>query len=96
MIHIGSDILSRNILDFIKKDSKRDKESVHNFKSIRRLFDIQPKTEYFLDEQSFNDLDMNTVYEKIDRTYSSAGESALYSMIRNIITDEDILIREVA
>lgn len=91
MIHIGSDILSRNILDFIKKDSKRDKERIRNFKSIRRLFDIQPKTEYFLDEQSFNDLDMNTVYEKIDRTYSSAGESALYSMIRNIITDEDIL-----
>ena len=41
--------------------------------------------------KSFNDLDMNTVYEKIDRTYSSAGESALYSMIRNIITDKETL-----
>jgi len=83
--------LSSNTLNFIKKDSKRDKERVRNFKSIRRLFDIRPKTEYFIDEQSFNDLDMNTVYEKIDRTYSSAGESALYSMIRNIITDKETL-----
>ena len=80
--------MSKNKLNYIKEDSKRDNERVRNFKSIRRLFDIRPKTEYFLDEQSFNDLDMNTVYEKIDRTYSSAGESALYSMIRNIIIDE--------
>lgn len=83
--------MSRNTLNFIKEDSKRDKERVRNFKSIRRLFDIRPKTEYFIDEQSFNDLDLNTVYEKIDRTYSSAGESALYSMIRNIITDKETL-----
>ncbi|WP_346929046.1 DNA mismatch repair protein MutS [Clostridium sp.] len=80
--------MSKNKLNYIKEDSKRDNERVRNFKSIRRLFDIRPKTEYFLDEQSFNDLDLNTVYEKIDRTYSSAGESALYSMIRNIIIDE--------
>jgi len=36
---------------------------------------------------------MNRVYEKFDRTYSSAGESALYSMIRNIIIDEKELNR---
>jgi len=83
--------LSRNTLNFINEDSKRDNERVRNFKSIRRLFDIRPKTEYFIDEQSFNDLDLNTVYGKIDRTYSSAGESALYSMIRNIITDKETL-----
>ncbi|GAA0771728.1 hypothetical protein GCM10008908_16550 [Clostridium subterminale] len=55
--------MSTNKLNYIKEDSKRDNERVRNFKSIRRLFDIRPKTEYFLDEQSFNDLDMNTVYE---------------------------------
>ncbi|WP_346873959.1 MutS-related protein [Clostridium sp. UBA5988] len=86
-------MLSKVKLNYIKEDSKRDNERVRNFKSIRRLFDIRPKTEYFLDEQSFNDLDMNRVYEKFDRTYSSAGESALYSMIRNIIIDEKELNR---
>ncbi len=85
--------MSNSKLNYIKEDSKRDNERARNFKSIRRLFDIRPKTEYFLDEQSFNDLDINTVYEKIDRTYSSAGESALYSMIRNIIVDEKELNR---
>ncbi len=85
--------MSKVKLNYIKEDSKRDNERVRNFKSIRRLFDIRPKTEYFLDEQSFNDLDMNRVYEKFDRTYSSAGESALYSMIRNIIIDEKELNR---
>lgn len=85
--------MSKVKLNYIKEDSKRDNERVRNFKSIRRLFDIRPKTEYFLDEQSFNDLDMNRVYEKIDRTYSSAGESVLYSMIRNIIIDEKELNR---
>ncbi len=85
--------MSKIKLNYIKEDSKRDNERVRNFKSIRRLFDIRPKTEYFLDEQSFNDLDMNRVYENFDRTYSSAGESALYSMIRNIIIDEKELNR---
>ncbi len=83
--------MSRTTLSFIKDDYKRDKERARNISAIRKLFDLRPKTEYFLDEQSFSDLDMNTVYKKLDKTYTSAGESALYSMLRNILTDEETL-----
>ncbi|MEG1256080.1 DNA mismatch repair protein MutS [Clostridium sp.] len=78
-------------INIIKADYKEDKTKARNFKDIRKLFDIRPKTEYFLDEQSYSDLDMNTVYGKIDRTYTNAGEASLYSMLRNVITDEEVL-----
>ncbi len=83
--------MSRATLNFIKDDYKRDKERARDISAIRKLFDLRPKTEYFLDDQSFSDLDMNTVYKKLDKTYTSAGESALYSMLRNITTDEETL-----
>lgn len=75
----------------IKKDYELDKERVHSFNEIKRLYEIMPKTKYHLDNQSFEDMDMNRVYEKIDKSYSSPGEAALYSLLRNVSIDEEVL-----
>ncbi|MEG0132915.1 MAG: DNA mismatch repair protein MutS [Clostridium sp.] len=80
--------LNRRKINILKSDYLQDNDKTHNFKDIRKLFDIRPKTEYFLDEQSFNDLDLTSVYKKINKTYTTAGEASLYSLLRNIITDE--------
>ncbi len=58
-------------------DKKRE------FKYIRKYYDVfSSKKEYVVDDQSWDDLSMDEVYKLIDRTYSSAGESMLYNMLR--------------
>ena len=37
----------------------------------------------------FYDLDLENVFRKIDRTYSSVGEAALYKMLRELLMDEE-------
>ncbi len=49
------------------------------------------KEEYHIDEQTWHDLDLDKVYSKLDRNYSSLGEVALYSMLRNPLNDEEKL-----
>lgn len=78
-------------IQLIKDDYLRDKDRKRDFKAIRKIYDIRPKTEYTLDNQSFEDLNMNKVYTKIDKTYTSAGESSLYALLRNVTVDEDTL-----
>ncbi|MBU3182952.1 DNA mismatch repair protein MutS [Clostridium psychrophilum] len=64
-------------------------DKTRNFEKIRKFFNMSPKTDYALDDQTWDDLDMNKIYEKSDRTYSSSGESALYSMLRNPLMEEE-------
>ncbi len=75
----------------IKDDYRREKTREINFKNIRRIYDSRPKSEYTLDNQSFSDLDLASVYKKIDKTYTTAGESSLYALLRNLIIDENQL-----
>ena len=44
-------------------------------------------------DQTWNDLDMNRVYKKINRTFSSAGQQCLYNMMRILRFDEEELKR---
>ncbi|MBU3145441.1 DNA mismatch repair protein MutS [Clostridium sp. CF012] len=64
-------------------------DKARNFEKIRKFFDMSEKTDYTLDNQTWSDLDMNKVYEKLDRAYSSSGEAALYSMLRNPLMAEE-------
>ena len=81
--------LSKRVLGLIRNDNKKDLDKAREFEKIRKLFDMSPETDYTLDNQTWDDLDMNKVYEKLDRTYSSSGEAALYSMLRNPLMDEE-------
>ncbi|MPQ43571.1 MutS-related protein [Clostridium tarantellae] len=60
-------------------------------KYTRKLFDISEKNHYTLDNESFNDFDMDKVYKKLDRTYSSVGEGSLYKLLRNPLISEKSL-----
>ncbi|WP_051931365.1 hypothetical protein [Clostridium sp. KNHs214] len=55
-----------------------------NFEHIRKLFDIlKNEEEFYIDEQTWLDLDMDKVFLKLDRTLSTVGEQYLYYMLRN-------------
>jgi DNA mismatch repair ATPase MutS len=42
-----------------------------------------------IDDRTWNDLDMNDVFLKLDRTRSSVGQSSLYDMLRRPLFDEE-------
>ncbi|WP_143315344.1 DNA mismatch repair protein MutS [Clostridium sp. HBUAS56017] len=79
------------IKKLILSDFTRTKDSKRNFTKIRALFDLSYKNEYTIDDNTWDDLMMNDVFTKLDRTYSSSGEAALYSMLRNPLMDKDKL-----
>lgn len=70
-------IYSKKSLKVLKKYYKDEKYKYNDIKIIREFFDIQGKEPYTIDEQCFYDLDLENVFRKIDRTYSSVGEAAL-------------------
>ncbi len=49
-------------------------------------------TYHTIDELTWNDLDMDLVYEKISYTRSSLGDDYLYYLLRNPLKEEDILL----
>lgn len=84
--------MNKNVaLSIIRKEYKQDIDKDRKFKHIRRFFDISKKGEYTIDDDTWNDMDMDRVYSKLDRNYSTLGESALYYMLRNPLKDEEKL-----
>ncbi|MFT8350659.1 MutS-related protein [Clostridium saccharoperbutylacetonicum] len=80
--------------DFIRRDIAAPKDRRRNISKIRTLFDLREKNEYTLDEQTWNDLQMDEVFCDLDRTYSAEGEAALYTMLRNpIMQEEELRVR---
>jgi DNA mismatch repair ATPase MutS len=80
--------MKRMVLDSIRSEYNKDFDKKRDFNKIKKLFTLREKNEFTLDDQTWNDLDMDKVYEKLDRAYSSPGEAALYSMLRNPLMDE--------
>lgn len=70
-IRVLFDILSNNASTFSKKDSLKD----------YKLSNLPESTDY-IDEQTWHDLNMNKVFDKLDRTYSFMGQTYLYYLLR--------------
>ena len=85
--------IKNNMCNSIKMDYEKDKELHDSFDEIRKLYDHMDKTQYSLDDQTFKDLDLSSVFQKIDKSYSSPGQASLYSLLRNTIVDTDELNR---
>ena len=84
-------IYYKKSLNILKKYYKDGKYKYNDIKFIREFFDMQGNEAYTIDEQCFYDLDLENVFRKIDRTYSSVGEAALYKMLREPLMDEATL-----
>ena len=80
--------VSRN---FIEKDINAIKYKRRNILKIKALFNIKEKNEFAIDDQTSEDLLIDEVFYKLDRTCSTEGEAALYTMMRNPLMNEDEL-----
>ena len=76
------------LYDMMEKDFGEERKKKRNFKHIRTYFDMEEHDGYTIDNQTWDDFNMNEVFAKVDRTYSSAGEAILYKMLRNPLHDK--------
>lgn len=95
MISLGSNIKrNRQIKERIEKDWGNDIEeeySEDDLKTIAEYFNNRRKDEekeFFIDEITWNDLNMNSIFKKMNNTESSPGEQYLYNMLREPLYDE--------
>lgn len=81
-------MLMYRALYFIKDSWAKETDRKRNFKDIKKLHDLLKaidKESFFIDNQTYEDLTVEKVYEKLDRTLSSPGEQVLYHMLRTPI-----------
>jgi len=84
----------RYLLQIRKDWSQTQIAKERDFKTIRPLFDhiySGDKSNDYVDEQTWKDLNMDQLYAKIDRTYTDPGEAVLYRMLREPLFDKEKL-----
>lgn len=72
--------ISRYRKQYGSKDVKAMKLS--DFEDLSLLINESEDNEFFIDDITWNDLDMNSVFNRINRTVSLPGEEYLYKMLR--------------
>lgn len=98
----------KNIFHFQKKSPIRnwteEKETNFDFNEISKYFRYKLNKNVnfqYISEKTSNDIDLNFVFERIDRTYSSFGQQYLYNKIRtvkgknSILNQKEILIEKI-
>lgn len=65
-----------------------------NFHDLEEFYvSMMKRADWILDDQTWNDMEMNRVFCKLERTYSMPGQQMLYNMLRTLIFDEEELKR---
>ena len=73
----------------LKKDYK-----LEDICRLYRYMDSEDETQSTIDDQTWHDLNMDSVFEKIDRTTTAFGEQMLYNILRTpLLEDEQLLKR---
>ena len=79
----------RELRDAWESPQKQDRD----FSSIRTLFELTPPAQgqNRIDDKTWNDLDMNSVFRKIDTTLTSVGQQYLYKKLRLLARPDNSL-----
>ncbi len=97
-------LICKGMIEKKKKEDKLRKKFEENFgkANTRVLKDEELErishyckdrmTEDSIDELTWNDLDMNLIYEQMAYTRTSPGDDYLYYLLRNPVKDESVLI----
>lgn len=80
-----------SLKELLYRDFTEEKPRRRNINKIRTLYDLSYKSKYTIDDSTWDDLIMDDVFNKIDRTLTSQGEASLYAMLRNPLFDKDKL-----
>lgn len=65
-----------------------------NFKEISALFEEAPQTQTVIDDRTWQDLNMDIIFSRIDRTFSWPGTQRLYQLLRSPEIEDIGKVRE--
>lgn len=70
----------------------------HDFSKIRRLLSVFPysPSTFLVDDRTWQDLDMDHIYRRMDRTITFYGQQRLYQLLRNPLFDNHDLTKRAA
>jgi hypothetical protein len=90
-------MLAQRALDRLRNDWGKEQDRKRVFPMIESLYQYRQSSPQEdaapLDDQTWNDLNMNDVYAKLDRTLTNPGECALYQMLRTPLLSPNELQR---
>lgn len=80
----------KQVLNYTLEDLKKRKR---DFKKIKEYYLKENKNneEFYIDDQTWSDLEMDKVFSNLDLTLSTAGEHKLYDILRRISLKKDSL-----
>lgn len=80
---------SRRILDYLDRrwgeEADRDRDLTWLKSSYKMILEKYPSASV-IDDQTWNDLNLNEVYSKLDRTFTTPGSNGLYRLLREPLT----------
>lgn len=94
IFYFRSKMLRYRALYVVKTSWGKPIERKRKFDDIKKLHDFlrqEEKEEFFIDNQTCEDLSLHKVFEKLDRTLSVPGEQMLYHILRNPKFDGSLL-----
>lgn len=83
-----------NNIIFLKENWPNTIKRKVNLEYIKKYFTLtneEKKNTYFVDDQTWTDLDMDDVFLKIDNSITTPGQHVLYSVLRNPLFKEEEL-----
>lgn len=78
-------------MNYLKSMFGEKQDKLRNYNFIRQYFDLCEHDKYTIDDTTWSDLNMNESFKFLDQTVSTAGESILYSMLRNPLRNKEKL-----
>ncbi len=88
-------IFNKKAMNYVRgRWGREDEDPQLDLKQTETFFvEMMRKNDWILDDLTWNDLDMNRVYGKVNRTFSVSGQQCLYNMMRILQFDEQELKR---
>ncbi len=84
----------KSVLRRVKETWGKEEKQEIPFRNLEENFvSMLKKEDWMLDDQAWNDLEMNQVFQRLNRTYSGPGRQCLYNMLRILRFDEEELKR---
>lgn len=84
-------LFNNSSLKYIRSTWGSQVKKKRNFETMNSFKENNEKSIIAVDNFTWSDLNMNEVFNKLDRTLSTAGEYILYNILRNPLTDNTIL-----
>ncbi len=84
----------KKVMQIVRDRWGKESTPAVDFKDLEENYvHMMKKDDWILDDQTWNDLDMNANFMRLDRTMSNSGQQQFYNMLRTLSFDEKELKR---